>query len=46
MQPHPTELILIYEQDIQSASVDVVCSVFLIKVNLCCVDENRASTML
>jgi len=46
MQQHPTELILIYEQDIESPAFDVVCSVFLIKVNLCYADESRASTVL
>lgn len=46
LQPHPTELILIYEQDIESAAIDVVCSVFLIKVNLYYADESCASTVL
>jgi hypothetical protein len=46
LQPHPIELILIYEQDIESATIDVVCSVFLIKINLFDADESRAGTVL
>jgi hypothetical protein len=33
---HPTELILMYEEAIESAFVEVVCRTFLIKINVLC----------